>query len=105
MRRMTDEDGFRITRIPVAAEPLLRGLSHDYADSYEVQLEEPDAHSAEEWVRTALEQSPAALRRLIPVVHRHLLRFRLSDASDAGHVMGWRVVASTPDVLHLETAG
>jgi hypothetical protein len=96
---------FRVDQIAVAPEPLLDSSVHDEADSFEVRLDQPDIHSAEEWVRTALEDAPAGLRLLIRRVHRDVIRFRLGPQSDADHILGWQIVTSSPDVLQLEAAG
>lgn len=96
---------FRIDQVAVAAEPLLGGRAYDEADSFEVSLDRPNGHTAEEWVRTALDDAPAGLRLFIRRVHRDLIRFRLGPQSDANHVLGWQIVTSTPDLLHLEADG
>jgi hypothetical protein len=93
---------YAVRRRDVPDEPQLRG--HDYADAFEVVLARPDAHSAETWARTSLEQCHPLLRRLIEVVHARVLRFDLGPSDDA-HVLGWRIVSSEHDVLHLEARG
>jgi hypothetical protein len=92
----------RVCRRPVPPEPLVAGIP-SYADSFELRVPQPEHHSAEEWVRTGLEQP--LLRRLIVLVHRHVLRFELGPQGDALHILGWRIVSSTADVLKLETGG
>jgi hypothetical protein len=95
---------WHVSRRAVQPEPLLDG-GHDYADCFEIQLHQPDVHTAEEWIRTALERSPS-LRQLIRIVHVHVARFHLSSpGSDADHILGWRIASATPDVVLLETAG
>jgi hypothetical protein len=96
---------FRIHQIAVAPEPLLGDSAYDEADSFEVRLDHSDTHTAEEWVRTALEEAPPALRLLIRRVHRDVIRFRLGPQSDAAHVLGWQIVTSSPEVLQLEADG
>jgi hypothetical protein len=96
---------FRVSRRPAEAEALLDGVAYDYADSFEVRLEHPDTHSAEQWARAALEDSPSAMRRLIVVVHVHVLRFRLGPDSDADHILGWPIVTAEREVVRVETAG
>jgi hypothetical protein len=93
---------YRTRRIPVAPEPLVSG-AYDYADSFQVELHRADAHTAEEWVRTGLEGSGAAVRGLIRLVHARVARFALT--SEPGNVLGWRVVHAERDVVHLRTAG
>jgi hypothetical protein len=94
--------GFHTRRVPVGAEALVAS-SYDYADSFELVLDAPDVHAAEEWVRTGLEGSGAAVRGLIRFVHGRIARFDLTDS--AGNVLGWRVLESADDVVHLRTEG
>src|SRR5438874_3668064 len=101
---MTDRP-FRVSRCAVAPEPLVDGARHDYADTFEVRLDQPDTHTAEQWVRAALEQASPAVRSLIQFVHRRVAGFHLGPDSDAEHILGWRIVASQPDALHIETSG
>lgn len=96
---------FHVNRRPVAPEPLLEGVAYDYADAFEVQLGDPDSHPAEVWIRTALEQSPTAIRELIVFVHQHVLRFQLGPRQDADHILGWRIVSADPAALHIEASG
>lgn len=92
----------RVTRVAVATEPLVAS-SYDYADAFVVQLEGTDDHAAEVWVRTGLEGSGAVVRSLIRFVHGRILRFELRDGTET--VLGWRIVHSVDDVVHLRTGG
>ena len=103
--RRTQDAGYRVSRREVAAEPLLGGAAYDYADAFEVRLDAPDTHPAELGVRTALEQSPAAVRGLIQFVHQHVVRFQLGPQHDADHILGWRIVSTEPTVIHIEATG
>ena len=77
----------------------------DYADAFEVTVDEADARTAEEVVRTGLSRvSPPRFSALL-MAHRHVLGFRLGPASSSEHVMGWRVVTSEPGVCRLEADG
>jgi hypothetical protein len=93
----------KVRRVRNDAQP--RSLRCDYTDTFEVHLDEPDTHTAEQWIRTALEASPGALRRLIRIVHTRVLRFNLSEGSDADHILGWRIALSDPEACRLEAAG
>lgn len=94
---------YAVARVPVAPEPLVEG-AYDYADSFELRLDRPDSHAAEEWVRAGLEDSPLWVRAVIDVVHGRIARFERGPA-DREHILGWRIVTSTPDLLHLQTSG
>jgi hypothetical protein len=96
--------GDRARRIAVR-EPLVAGSRPDYADAFELRLRQPDDRTAEEWVRAGLEHAPAPVRWLIPVVHRRVLRLRLSPRADRDHVLGWRITTVAPDVVRLEASG
>jgi hypothetical protein len=89
-------------RVPIG-EPVPAGFpGYDYADAFEIEIAASDARTAEEFAREALENSPAALRRFIVLAHRFVLGLRLAPLEASGHVLGWRVVESTPDVARLE---
>jgi hypothetical protein len=91
-------------RIPVPEEPLLGGTRYDYADAFEIRVEEPDLMSAEELVRLGLEESPRLVRETIWNVHKHVIRFRLAPRSSVEHVLGWSIVTNEPNVFQLEAA-
>jgi hypothetical protein len=94
-RRVADEDS------------RLFGGHYDYADSFEVDVPEADARTPEQAFRAALARGPSVARYVpvVPVVHQHILRFRLGPLDSADHLFGWQVVTSTPTVLRLEAAG
>lgn len=94
-----------VSRRPVAEEPLLGGARFDYADTFAVRLPTPDARSAEAWARAGLEGAPRAVRGLVLLAHRRVLRFEPVGGPRSGTVLGWRVVLSEPDVVVLEAVG
>jgi hypothetical protein len=102
---MTDQSAraARVRAVPVA-EPPPEGRRSDYADAFEVRVTEPDARTAEQWARCALEQARPLLRRTVLTAHRHLLRFRLGPLDSPDHVLGWTIVTSEPDVIRLEAS-
>lgn len=94
----------RAQRVPVATEePLLRGDAYDYADAFEIRVLGQDPSTAEEWTRRALEEAPRLIRWTILIAHRYVLRFRLGPLSSPDHVLGWKVVTSQPEVVHIES--
>lgn len=99
---MAEAATYSVSRVPVAPEPWVQ-LGHDYADSFELRLARPDTHTAEEWMRAALESAAPAVSALIRFVHTHVAGFALS--SDPHSVLGWDTVSSTPDAFHVETHG
>ena len=91
-----------VRRADVADEPLLGGDRYDYADAFEARVAGPDNRSAEQWVRSGLEQAPWAIRLGVVVVHRFVIGFRLGPRSSPDHVLGWRIVTSQHDLVQLE---
>jgi len=91
-----DMASYHVSRVPVPPEPWVEA-GYDYADCFELRLAEPDNHTAEQWVRAALEQASPAIRGIIQFVHGRLARFRLS--SDPHSVLGWEPVATTRDAI------
>jgi hypothetical protein len=86
----------------LAGDPLVGSDAYDYADAFEIRLRESDARSAEEFTRCALEEAPWAVRGTVRIAHRHLLRLRLGPRSSPGHLFGWKILTTQPDVVHLE---
>ena len=76
--------------------------SPDYADAFEVTRRPSDRRSAERWARDGFEGLPLATRQAGLLAHRLLLGFPLGPWTSPDHVFGWRVVASEPEMLHLE---
>ena len=92
----------RARRVAVR-EPL--DSAPDYADAFELPMSETDHRTAEQWLRAGLEQAPAAVRTLIVLVHRHVLRLELGRPTDRSRVLGWRIAEADDDVVRLEAAG
>lgn len=92
---------YRAVRLPQADVGAERP---DYADSFEIRLPEPDDRTAEQWVRSGLENAPSVVRRTIRIAHRHVLGFRLGPHPSAGHVLGWRIARADDDLVRLETS-
>jgi hypothetical protein len=78
---------------------------YDYADSFEINLPESDDHTAEEWVRCALENAPMATRLTISNAWRHALRFDVGPDRSTQHLLGANIVESRPDLIQLELRG
>jgi hypothetical protein len=77
----------------------------NYADAFEVTVDESDARTAEEVMRTGLSKVAPVRFSALLMAHRHMLGFRLGPASAPDHAMGWRVVTSEPDLCRLEADG
>ena len=70
---------FRIRTIDPIAQAALNGAQWQYADTFEITLDEPDDHRADEWLQAALEHTSRSARVLVRLVHRHVVRFDLDD--------------------------
>jgi hypothetical protein len=95
---------FRIRQLDPIPEPTLPCPRWDYADTFEVLLDQPDDHPADQWLRTALEQAGGPVRRLIPYVHRSVVRFNL-DLDDPDDLLGWHQIESGHDFAAIEADG
>lgn len=74
----------------------------DYLDAFEVTVAESDTRTPEVLAREALERSGTLLREGIRFAHKEFLRFQLGPADSPDHILGGRIVDSTPDAVHLQ---
>jgi hypothetical protein len=100
MTLQTDRLSARRCEVTESPAPL-----SDYADAFEVTVDEADTRTAEEVMRTGLSRVAPSRFSALLMAHRHLLGFRLGPPSAPDHVMGWRVVTSEPDQCRLEADG
>jgi hypothetical protein len=98
---MTGPFAPRARRRDVAPDP---DVDYDYADAFEIELADADRRTPEQLFRAALERARSA-PPLIPLVHKHVLRFHLGPLTSPDHLFGWRIVASEPDLIRLEAQG
>jgi hypothetical protein len=89
---------FRQVRKVRVSDDVAEGRRFDYADSFELQLPTPDPLSLRRWLGAGLNDSPAIAEKLSAL----LLRVRDEPTIDPEALADWRVVASTPDLLHIE---
>lgn len=92
----------RAHRVVVSEKPPSTVASPDYADAFEVTRSPTDRRSAEQWARDGFEGLPVTIRRSLLLVHRWILGFHLGPWASSEHVLGWRIVTSEPELLHLE---
>jgi hypothetical protein len=92
----------RAHRVVVSETPPSSVASPDYADAFEVSRSRTDRRSAEQWARDGFERVSLPTRRSLLLVHRWILGFRLGPWASPNHVLGWRIVTSEPELLHLE---
>lgn len=102
---MTDATEGQAQRVHVLAPDRCVGsVAYDYADAFEIGLPEAETRSPEQLFRAAVGNASWVMR-WVPVAHRHLLRFRLGPPSSPDHILGWRIVKSDADAVHLEAEG
>jgi hypothetical protein len=92
----------RAHRAAVSETPPSTIALPDYADAFEVTRTPTDQRSAEQWARDGFEGLPVTMRRPLLLIHRWILGFRLGPWVSPEHVLGWRIVTSEPELLHLE---
>jgi hypothetical protein len=90
----------RAHRVAVDENPP-SGVSTDYADAFAIPIERSDTRSAEEWARVTLDDSPWPFPHLLPLGWRAILGFRLGPRPSPAHILGWRIVTSQSDAIHL----
>ena len=92
----------RAHRVAVSEAPPSTVGSPDYADAFGVTRSPADLRSAEQWARDGFESLPVTMRRPLLLIHRWILGFHLGPWVSPEHVLGWRIVTSEPELLHLE---
>ena len=68
-------------------DPIAAARRHDYADAFELRLDEPDPCSPEDWVRAGVDATPTWIKRI---------------AGNADGLGSARIVESGADVVVLE---
>ena len=94
-----------VRRVFDVQDPALDGDQFDYADCFEVRAAAPEERTPEAFARAALEGTPPAIRGVILAAHTLVLRFRLGPLYSEDHVLGWRIVTSSSDLVVLEADG
>jgi hypothetical protein len=72
-----------------------------YAATWEVAITDGDTRDAEQWARATFEEAPPALRRFIMTGWIAGLRLTLGPRASRDHVLGWRIVTTTPELIVL----
>lgn len=104
---MNDEHKTSTRARPTAVTEAFPG-SHgqpDYADAFEINRSQSDKRDPEQWARDGFGNLPLKTRRSGMFAHRHILGFRLGPWASPGHIFGWRIAESRPDVLRLDAKG
>lgn len=86
-----------------AAAPLRPIGRLDYVDTFSVLLSGASDTPVEDLVKRGLEDACLPVRGVIQLAWRGPLRFALVDANADGQIAGWRITASEPDAIQIET--
>jgi hypothetical protein len=88
----------------VAASLLTRATDNppDYSDAFAVPTDRTDTRTPEQWARAVLESAPRPVRWFLLVGWRGVLGLRLGPRSSSEHVLGWRIVETSPEAVRLE---
>jgi hypothetical protein len=70
-----------------------------YAAAWEVTIADGDTRCAEQWARATFEDAPPALRGFILTGWIAGLRLSLGPRPSPDHVLGWRIVTATPELI------
>lgn len=101
---MTPPPSQRARRVEIAEET--RALDTlegpNYAVCFQVRPIDAEARTPEQWARTVLEGVPPAVRWYLVFGWRFGLGLRLGPQPSPSHVLGWKIVRSTPDAIILE---
>jgi Protein of unknown function (DUF2867) len=88
----------------VAATLETRATDHppDYRDAFEVPTDRTDTRTPEQWARAVFESAPRPLRWFLLLGWRWVLGLRLGPRPSSDHVLGWRIVETSPEAVRLE---
>jgi hypothetical protein len=91
----------RAHRVAVTEDPGSFG-SFDYASAFEVSRSSGDLRSPEQWVRSAFERAPTAMRFFVQFGWKYVMWLQLGPRSSPDYVLGWRIVNATAEAITLD---
>ena len=89
--------------VPPEARALTMLSRAGYADAFSARVPDPQAHTAEEWMRLTIEGAPPPLRRSLRSGWR-MLGLKHGPLDSAGHILGWEIRQCDPDVVRVGAA-
>src|SRR5581483_9101864 len=92
----------RAYRIAAVQEAQATDNQPDYMDAFEVSKLGTDTRTSEQWMRAVFESAPHPVRWFLLLGWRWVLGLRLGPRPSPDHVLGWRIVSTEPDSIHLE---
>jgi hypothetical protein len=76
-----------------------------YTCAFEIAAPPSDARSAEDWLRGIMEGAPTPMRWSIVTGWVSFLRLRLGPRPSPHHVLGWRIVSTSPTEIVIGVEG
>jgi hypothetical protein len=90
------DDGVHQIEVPRSARERSTLAHIDYADGFVIEVEDPEARTAEQWARAIFDEPSNTLRLRLWSAWR-MLGFRLGSPFSKRLVLGWKVLQSNPD--------
>ncbi len=88
----------QVRRVKVT-DPIAASRRYDYADAFELRLPGPDQDTPETWVRAGMSSVPRVVNWIVGAMGGGETPVPSDD-----HVEMFRIVTSTPEVVHLESS-
>jgi hypothetical protein len=92
----------RAHRVAATLETRATDRPPDYRDAFEVPTDRTDTRTPEQWARAVFESAPRPLRWFLLLGWRWVLGLRLGPRPSSDHVLGWRIVETSPEAVRLE---
>ncbi len=92
----------RAHRVAAPLETRATDNPPDYTDAFEVPTDRTDTRTPEQWARALFEGAPRPMRWFLLFGWRWVLGLRLGPRPSSEHVLGWRIVETSPDAIRLE---
>ena len=92
----------RVHRVAATLETRTTDNPPDYRDAFEVPTDRTDTRTPEQWARAVFESAPRKSRWFLLLGWRGVLGLRLGPRPSSDHVLGWRIVETSPEAVRLE---
>ena len=92
----------RVHRVAATLETRTTDNPPDYRDAFEVPTDRTDTRTPEQWARAVFESAPRKSRWFLLLGWRGVLGLRLGPRPSSDHVLGWRIVETSPEADRLE---
>ena len=92
----------RAHRVAAPLETRATDNPPDYRDAFEVPTDRTDTRTPEQWARAVFESAPRKSRWFLLLGWRGVLGLLLGPRPSSDHVLGWRIVETSPEAVRLE---